>query len=224
MEQKEIIKINIEESKSRIKKELTKDNLIIFFTRILEDIKTDPNKNISGRIKDIYIILNPYSKTISFKQIIQEFKHQNFSTEGLDLTGQETYFLRILADSLNEDGTLQNPKILKGRIKGILKKLSEEYLPNSSKIIEPYILGKLISFFASTKNLAFKPASTIQIIGAERAMFNSQKENSPTPKYGLIYHSKKIQQSKDKPHAARQLANRLSITLKQDYFSTLKNE
>lgn len=224
MEQKQIIKINIEDSKKRIKKELAKDNLVIFFTRILEDIKTDEQKNISGRIKDIYQILNPYSEHAKFSTINKQFCQQNFSTEGLELTEQESYFLKIIADSLNEDGTLKNPKILKGRIKGILKKLTQEYFPNSSKIIEPYILGKLISFFASTKNIAFKPASTIQIIGAERAMFNSQKENSPTPKYGLIYHSKEIQKAKNKPHAARHLANKLSITLKQDYFQKIKNE
>jgi nucleolar protein 56 len=224
MEQKQIIKINIEESKARIKSELTKDNLVIFFTRILEDIKTDPNKNISGRIKDIYTILNPYSKETSFKRIIQEFKLQNFSAQGLGPTDQEKYFLKIIADSTKEDGTLQNPKILKGRIKGILKKLNEEYFANSSQLIESYILGKLISFFAGAKNIAFKPASTIQIIGAEKAMFAHYKENKPTPKYGLIYHSKKIQQAKNKPHAARHLANKLSISLKQDYFQKIKNE
>lgn len=224
MEQKLIIQKNIEDSKSRIKQELTKDNLIIFFTRILEDIKSNDNPNISGRIKDIYTVLNPYSEHNKFSAIIKQFKQQNFSPEGLELKDQESYFLKIIADSLNEDGTLQNPKVLKGRIKGILKKLSEEYFPKSSQIIEPYILGKLISFFASTKNIAFKPASTIQIIGAERAMFAHFSENKPTPKYGLIYHSKIIQQAKNKPHAARRLSNKLAISLKQDYFTKIKNE
>lgn len=223
MEQKQIIEINIKDSKERIKSELTKDNLVIFFTRILEDIKSSDNPNVSGRIKDIYAILNPYSEHTKFSAIIKQFKQQNFSTQGLELTDQESYFLKIIGDSINEDGTLQSPKILKGRIKGILNKLTASYFPNSYQIIEPYILGKLISFFAGAKNIAFKPASTIQIIGAERAMFAHFKENKPTPKYGLIYHSKIIQQAKNKPHAARRLSNKLAIALKQDYFTKIKN-
>ena len=120
MDQKQIIQQNIKESKEKIKQELTKDNLIIFFTRILEDIKADEQKNISGRIKDIYQILNPYAKYTTFSTIIKQFKRQNFSTEGLELTSQESHFLKIVADFLNSNGKLQNPKILKGRIKGIL--------------------------------------------------------------------------------------------------------
>ena len=224
MDQRQLIQQNIKESKEKIKQELTKDNLIIFFTRILEDIKADEQKNISGRIKDIYQILNPYAKYATFSTIIKQFKRQNFSTEGLGLTSQESHFLKIVADFLNSNGKLQNPKILKGRIKGILRKLTEKYFPNSIQIIEPYILGKLVSFFAGTKSIAFKPASTIQIIGAEKAMFNHFNENRPTPKYGLLYRSKNVQQSKNKPKAARQLSNKLAISLKQDYFTKIKNE
>jgi RNA processing factor Prp31 len=224
MNQKDIISLNINESKRKIKKELGKDNLIIFFTRIIEDIQNSSNPDISRRIKDIYQTLNPYLNISNLKQIINQFKLQNFSEEGLSLTDQEKYFLTLLIKSLNDDGTLQNPQILRGRLNGILKTLSETYLPNSSKHIEPYMLGKLISFFSSTQNLAFKPASTIQIIGAEKAMFNHFNENRPTPKYGLLYRSKNVQQSKNKPKAARQLSNKLAISLKQDYFTKIKNE
>ena len=51
MENKQIVKWNIEQSKKEIQKNLLKDNLIIFFTRILEDSKVYRNPNFYGRVK-----------------------------------------------------------------------------------------------------------------------------------------------------------------------------
>ena len=48
----------------------------------------------------------------------------------------------------------------------------------------------LISIFTgSLINLAKHPASTLQILGAEKALFRALKTQKDTPKYGLIYHS-----------------------------------
>ena len=47
-------------------------------------------------------------------------------------------------------------------------------------------------------NLAKHPASTIQILGAEKALFRALKKKHDTPKYGLIYHAQLISQSSPK--------------------------
>ena len=57
MEQESIVNWNIEQAKIGIKKALLKDKIVIFFTRVLEDLKF--NKNFYDRIKGLYMLINP---------------------------------------------------------------------------------------------------------------------------------------------------------------------
>jgi nucleolar protein 56 len=222
MENKEIILINIKESKKRIKDSIKKDNLIIFFTRIVEDLKKHQSPNFYGRIKDIYSFLYPYKYTEDPKRIFEEIKKQKLiSEDGLNLTENEIKNIKEFLDNLDEKCKLKN-KDFKLKSELILNNLIHQYFPNSSKIIEPYILGKLISAVGGIDHLYRMPSSTIQLIGAEKALFRHLSKNKPSPKYGLIYYSQKIQDSKNKGKTARQISNKLAISIKQDYFQKFK--
>lgn len=74
-------------------------------------------------------------------------------------------------------------------------------------------------------NLAKAPASTVQILGAEKALFRALKTKGNTPKYGLIYHSTFIGRadSKNKGRISRYLANKCSIATRIDSFSDEPN-
>ena len=69
-------------------------------------------------------------------------------------------------------------------------------------------------------NLAKAPASTVQILGAEKALFRALKTKGNTPKYGLIYHSTFIGRAdaKNKGRISRYLANKCSIATRIDSF------
>lgn len=219
MENKLIVLENILESKKNIQRKLRGDYLLIFFTRVLEDLKTNENPDFSGRVKEIFLLIDPYNPEEDLKKIFKIFIEHDFDSEyGIKLSEQEKNFLRIFRDSLDDDVKFKHPKVMKGRINGILKILSNEYFPNSSKIIEPYLIGKLIGFVGGIENFYYRPASTIQIIGAEKALFRHLSEGKLCPKYGLIYKSKFIQQEKNKGRAARKLSNGLAIAIRKDYF------
>lgn len=84
------------------------------------------------------------------------------------------------------------------------------------------IAAKLISHAGSLRRLVEMPSSTIQILGAEKALFRhmrNKKRNLP-PKHGIIHEHQLIQKSKEEMHgkAARALADKLSIAIKIDYF------
>ena len=84
------------------------------------------------------------------------------------------------------------------------------------------IAAKLISHAGSMKRLVEMPASTIQVLGAEKALFRhmrNKRRNLP-PKHGIIHEHQLIQKSNSKMHgkAARALADKLSIAVKIDYF------
>jgi nucleolar protein 56 len=93
--------------------------------------------------------------------------------------------------------------------------------PNTSSIVGPLIGARLVSLAGGLYKLAILPASTIQILGAEKALFRYKKEGGKPPKHGvifqhpLIYRSSRDQRGK----IARILANNLTIAVKADVFT-----
>merc|ERR1712146_11206 len=93
--------------------------------------------------------------------------------------------------------------------------------PNLSSLVGEIIGARLISHAGSLTNLAKYPASTVQILGAEKALFRALKTKGNTPKYGLIFHSTFIgrAQQKNKGRISRYLANKCSLASRIDCFS-----
>jgi len=93
--------------------------------------------------------------------------------------------------------------------------------PNLAMLIGEIIGARLISHAGSLTNLAKYPASTVQILGAEKALFRALKTKGNTPKYGLIFHSTFIgrAQQKNKGRISRYLANKCSMASRIDCFS-----
>uniref|UniRef100_A0A7S1WZH6 Nucleolar protein 56 n=1 Tax=Tetraselmis chuii TaxID=63592 RepID=A0A7S1WZH6_9CHLO len=92
--------------------------------------------------------------------------------------------------------------------------------PNLSALIGDVVGARLISHAGSLTNLAKYPASTVQILGAEKALFRALKTKGNTPKYGLIFHSSFIGRAKqrNKGRISRYLANKCSIASRIDCF------
>lgn len=97
--------------------------------------------------------------------------------------------------------------------------------PNLSTLIGDNVGAKLISQAGSLVNLAKYPASTIQILGAEKALFRSLKSGGNTPKYGIIYNSSFISRAgiKNKGKISRYIANKLAIAARFDQFAVIPN-
>ena len=93
--------------------------------------------------------------------------------------------------------------------------------PNLATLIGEMVGARLISHAGSLTSLAKYPASTVQILGAEKALFRALKTKGNTPKYGLLYHSSFIGRAgqKNKGRISRFLANKCSIASRIDNFS-----
>ncbi|KAK2809313.1 Nucleolar protein 58 [Emmonsiellopsis sp. PD_5] len=90
--------------------------------------------------------------------------------------------------------------------------------PNLTALVGELVGARLIAHAGSLTNLSKSPASTIQILGAEKALFRALKTKHDTPKYGLIYHASLIGQAtgKNKGKMARVLAAKAAIGLRVD--------
>lgn len=93
--------------------------------------------------------------------------------------------------------------------------------PNLAALIGEVVAARLIQKAGSLTNLSKYPASTLQILGAEKALFRALKTKGNTPKFGLIYHSTYIGRAsqKDKGRISRYLANKCSIASRIDNFA-----
>mmetsp|Transcript_60390 Transcript_60390/g.141362 ORF Transcript_60390/g.141362 Transcript_60390/m.141362 type:complete len:494 (+) Transcript_60390:75-1556(+) len=90
--------------------------------------------------------------------------------------------------------------------------------PNLTYMVGELVGARLISQAGSLMSLAKHPSSTVQILGAEKALFRALKTKKSTPKYGLIYHASLVGQSAPalKGKISRVLAAKLSLCCRVD--------
>ncbi|CEJ56191.1 Putative Nucleolar protein nop5 [Penicillium brasilianum] len=90
--------------------------------------------------------------------------------------------------------------------------------PNLTALVGDLVGARLIAHAGSLTSLSKSPASTIQILGAEKALFRALKTKHDTPKYGLIYHASLIGQAtgRNKGKMARILAAKASLGIRVD--------
>lgn len=102
-----------------------------------------------------------------------------------------------------------------------LKERMNAVAPNLQALIGEIVGSKLIAHAGGLTNLSKYPASTIQILGAEKALFRALKTKGKTPKYGLIFNSTFIGRAgtKNKGKISRYLANKCAIASRVDCFS-----
>jgi nucleolar protein 56 len=105
-------------------------------------------------------------------------------------------------------------------IQGYLKGRMEIVAPNLTSLIGETIAAKLISHSGSLATLSKYPASTIQILGAEKALFRALKQKTKTPKYGLLFNTTFIGRAlgKNKGKISRYLANKCAMASRLDNY------
>jgi nucleolar protein 58 len=90
--------------------------------------------------------------------------------------------------------------------------------PNLTVLVGDLVGARLIAKAGTLTNLAKHPASTLQILGAEKALFRALKSRKKTPKYGLIYHAQLVGRSsnKNKGKISRMLAAKAALAARID--------
>jgi nucleolar protein 56 len=109
---------------------------------------------------------------------------------------------------------------LRQGFEGYLDKTMEEVAPNTKALAGALLGARLIAVAGGLTNLARKPASTIQILGAEKALFRSLKTGTRPPKHGMIFQHTLLHDAKrwQRGKIARALAGKLAIGARADAF------
>jgi len=114
----------------------------------------------------------------------------------------------------------------RNRLSDYLATRMKTIAPNLTHVVGERVGAKLIAHASSLVGLAKQPASTLQIMGAEKALFRAMKSRTATPKYGHIYHASLVGQSSSKIRGkiARTLACKASIAARIDAFDPNSND
>ncbi|MGF3523184.1 MAG: C/D box methylation guide ribonucleoprotein complex aNOP56 subunit [Candidatus Bathyarchaeia archaeon] len=109
---------------------------------------------------------------------------------------------------------------LREEMENYLEKTMGEVAPNTKAIAGALLGARLIAIAGGLKNLAMRPASTLQVLGAEKALFRSIKTGARPPKHGLIFQHTLLHDAKrwQRGKIARAIAGKLSIAVRADAF------
>ena len=134
---------------------------------------------------------------------------------------------RDLAEAFSEDeimGELARMilgmRTSRAALEGLVGASAQRLAPNLSQLAGPVLAARLISRAGGLKRLAEMPSSSIQIMGANKALFKHLKGQAASPKHGIIYRHPAVSASSKRlrGRAARALAGKLAIASRLDYF------
>jgi len=102
-----------------------------------------------------------------------------------------------------------------------VQKEGQATLRNLSYLTDPLLASRLVTIAGGLARLAKMPGSTIQVIGAEKALFKHLRKGTKPPKHGILFQSPLVRGSplEERGRIARTLAAKLTIAAKADYFT-----
>jgi len=238
-----IHKVAIEVAKLKVKKMVEKKDLIIAQAiQALDDIDKTLNLFMS-RIREWYGIHFPeldrmidrhetYARLVLNLGRKENFTIDNLEREKLPKTKAEQIANAAWA-SMGADLTETDLAQIQALCKNVLDFYAlredlekyiditmEEATPNIKAVVGALLGARLIALSGGLTNLAKMPASTIQVLGAEKALFRSLKTGARPPKHGIIFQHPLIHDAKkwQRGKIARALAGKLAIAARTDAF------
>lgn len=106
-------------------------------------------------------------------------------------------------------------------LRGFVKSQAPAVAPNLSDMAGPVLAARLIALAGDLESLAKHPAGTVQVLGAEDALFSHLAGRAPSPKHGAIFTHEFVSGTRpeDRGSAARALAAKLALAARADYYS-----
>jgi nucleolar protein 56 len=227
-----IIKIYNDVATYKMKQSASEDDkLLIQAINSIDEIDESISKLIE-RMREWYIIYFPEMDSINnneaYIKIIAEsenrediienyqdsFKTKFEESTGADIGDEDLIVLNNFAKSLY---SLQQSR---KEITEYIDTKMESIAPNLKDLVGASLGAKLIAHSGSIKKLAMYPSSTVQIMGAEKALFRHMKTGERPPKHGLIFQHPQIRSSNwwNRGKIARLLALKISLAVRRDVF------
>ena len=239
-----IHEVSMEMSRMSVRKAAERrDFLVVQAVDALDDL--DKTLNLfAGRIREWYGLHFPeLTRLISNHEVYARLVHnlgkrKNFSEENLGKYGlpkrKISQVVKAARTSMGADlydtdmeqiQTLSvqylNLYNARRKIEKYLEDMMKEEAPNISALTGPILGARLIALAGGLENLAKMPSSTIQILGAEKALFRSLTTGARPPKHGVLFQHALVHGAKRslRGKISRALAGKIAIAARTDAFS-----
>ena len=236
--------VSMEMSRTSVRRAAERrDFLIVQAVETLDDL--DKTLNLfANRIREWYGLHFPELSRIinnheTYAKLVRDLgERKNFSEENLRKTSlpkekinkvvkaaQTSMGANLRDDDIDKIQILcsqyMNLLTARRKIEGYLKEMMKEEAPNLSAIAGPILGAKLIAIAGGLENLAKMPSSTIQVLGAEKALFRSLRTGARPPKHGVLFQHVLVHGSKRslRGKISRALAGKIAIAARTDIFS-----
>ncbi|MCS7099686.1 MAG: C/D box methylation guide ribonucleoprotein complex aNOP56 subunit, partial [Sulfolobales archaeon] len=174
-----------------------------------------------------------YAKLVATLGLRPQFTLENLAKLGIK-GGRAERIARAARDSIGaEVSELDMNKIrvfsehilslyeMRDNLSEYLEQVMKEVAPNTTELVGSLLGARLLSLAGSLEDLAKLPASTIQVLGAEKALFRALRTGGRPPKHGVIFQYSEIHKSPrwQRGKIARALATKLAIAARADFYT-----
>ncbi|MDY6770309.1 MAG: NOP5/NOP56 family protein, partial [Candidatus Nanohaloarchaea archaeon] len=145
---------------------------------------------------------------------MEDYEEIAADSTGIPLTGRDAAMLEEFAAHLRDSHALRES------LEDYVEELAEEVVPNLAAVVGPVLAARLVSLAGSLEELAKMPSSTVQVLGAEKAMFRHMEEGGAAPKHGVLFMHEYVRKvpGDQQGKMARVLANKASIAARIDQY------
>jgi len=217
----------LSDTKEELRSEVDRDRILVKAVKQLDQLNDNINTEVE-RLRDWYSLHFP-----ELEEEISDNEHfVNILSRGINRNELEA-FSDMAATSTGMALTEEDEKMIEDMVKSISDRIKlrdqienyvsngvKEEMSNLSKLLDPLLAARLVGLAGSLDDLAKKPASTVQMLGAEKALFRYLRGNGTPPKHGIIFEHEFVNQLPEDSRGkmARFLANKASIAARLDNY------
>ncbi len=197
----------------------------VIYTRVLEWFKLNfpeidlPNEEVLCKIVAVfgkkenleYTTLADMAGEVKAAELI-ELAEKSF---GAELTSEDSEALKELASGA------YNLFATRNKVEKYVGSVAKTAFPNLAYLLDPLLAARLVTIAGGLERLAKMPASTIQLLGAEKALFKHLRRGTKPPKHGIIFQSPLVRNAKEgnRGKMARTLGAKLALAARADFYT-----
>jgi len=217
----------LKEAREKLKQSAERDRLMVKAVKFYDQLGNDVSNEME-RFRDWYSLYFPeleeeisddehlvkiLSKTVE-REKVPGFESMAEKSTGMVLTDKDVEMIEEALD-------LVEKKIdQREELEDYIVDVAEDAMPNLSTVLEPILAARLVALTGSLEDLAKKPASTVQMLGAEKALFRYLHGTGTPPKHGIIFQHSFINSLPENKRGkmARFLANKAVMAARLDQY------
>jgi nucleolar protein 56 len=227
MDKKELREKALERTREKVG-ETDKIQLMVKAVKSLDQIKNSQANEIEAfrdwyslhfpelekEIEDDEHLIKILSKNTVERNNLEPFQEMAENSTGMHITEKDAEILENFVQSLkNQQDTIES-------LEDYIENIAKNKMSNTSILLGPILAARIVNLAGGLEDLAKKPASTVQVLGAEKALFRHLRKGGNPPKHGILFEHDLVSPlpSKQRGKMARFLANKTVMAARIDQY------